>query len=113
MKDIKLIQILTTYLLFGILNQCEDNQLILIQKDGASSCETCPDNCQKCLQTLNQKILCNLCEDNYYHHSDGKCYPCYKKCLACNGPELNQCQETIYGYYFKGENPLEIKKCST
>lgn len=53
-----------------------------------SHCESCPEKCQIC-KSLSS---CSQCLDGYFLYNN-LCYPCNTACLACNGPEINNCSK--------------------
>ena len=79
--------------------ECLNDEYFLDQYDGCEKCKL--PNCKKCLYNKDRGLVeCDICEENYYRNSDGKCTECY--------------YVYIYGGYCKvcSENETEYHSCS-
>ena len=78
------------YSLFGeICVRCDDNcKYCSLQKTNCTACY--PEvYLNKYNLSSENKVFCDLCDQNHQYHNDSECMPCDSNCLDCNGTALN------------------------
>ncbi|KAM3140070.1 hypothetical protein pb186bvf_007870 [Paramecium bursaria] len=61
---------------------CYNNKIEIYYGCYNNLCFKCPSNCQKC-SLINNQIICDLCDDNYYKNQ--------YQCIQCNDPFCKKC----------------------
>ena len=92
---------------------CKAGEVMNLDENFQEKCISCGENCSTCFLMEKKQPKCFFCKEGYFLDTSSKnnsCMPCIQGCSRCIGGSLQQCSDTLPGYFYEAESN-SISKC--